>query len=345
MGNGNQTTDVGQNQLWATQFLALNEKKQMLTSGGLGTMGYGFPAAIGAKLGNPKKSVVVISGDGGMQMNIQEMATAVVYEIPIIICILNNGYLGNVRQWQEMFYHRHYSGTCMRYRRSCEIGCNHPKHDCPKYTPDFVRLAESYGAKGIRVTKSEDIETAFETAKQNTKTPTVIEFIIDREINVMPIVPPGNALSDMILEREENGKSYNLDSLTVGITEDSTISRMTISLTSDDKTFEQIKKQLNRSVEVIKVVDYTDIPIHMKEILFVKVNSCSEEDIKELFRISRVFGVSIIDYDGTVVLLECTQTENKNNDIIVLLKKKFINRIEIVRGGSVAVEAISISER
>lgn len=142
-----------------------------------------------------------------------------------------------------------------------------------------------------------------------------------------------------------SGKSYNLDSLTVGITEDSTISRMTISLTSDDKTFEQIKKQLNRSVEVIKVVDYTDIPIHMKEILFVKVNSCSEEDIKELFRISRVFGVSIIDYDGTVVLLECTQTENKNNDIIVLLKKKFINRIEIVRGGSVVVEAISISER
>lgn len=142
-----------------------------------------------------------------------------------------------------------------------------------------------------------------------------------------------------------SGKSYNLDSLTVGITEDSTISRMTISLTSDDKTFEQIKKQLNRSVEVIKVVDYTDIPVYMREILFVKVNSCSEEEIKELFRISKVFGVSIIDYDGTTVLLECAQTENKNNDIIALLKKKFINRIEIVRGGSVAVEALSISER
>ncbi len=142
-----------------------------------------------------------------------------------------------------------------------------------------------------------------------------------------------------------SGKSYNLDSLTVGITEDSTISRMTISLTSDDKTFEQIKKQLNRSVEVIKVVDYTDIPVYMREILFVKVNSCSEEEIKELFRISKVFGVSIIDYDGTTVLLECAQTENKNNDIIALLKKKFINRIEIVRGGSVAVEAVSISER
>ena len=191
------TTDVGQNQLWTTQFLELNDTKQMLTSGGLGTMGYGFPAAIGAKIGNPQKNVIVISGDGGMQMNIQEMATAVVYELPIIICILNNGYLGNVRQWQEMFYNKRYSSTCMRYRKSCEIGCNQPKHDCPEYSPDFISLAESYGAKGIRVTKSEEINSAFEFAKQNTKAPTVIEFIIDREKNVLPIVPPGNALIDM----------------------------------------------------------------------------------------------------------------------------------------------------
>lgn len=192
------TTDVGQNQLWTTQFLEVDENNQMLTSGGLGTMGYGFPAAIGAKLGNPQKDVIVISGDGGMQMNIQEMATAVVYELPIIICILNNGYLGNVRQWQEMFYERRYSSTCMRCRRSCEIGCNQPDQCCPAYTPDFVALAESYGAKGIRVAKAEDIKTALTSATQNTKTPTVIEFIIDREVNVMPIVPPGNPLSDMI---------------------------------------------------------------------------------------------------------------------------------------------------
>ena len=112
------TTDVGQNQLWATQFLDLDERKQMLTSGGLGTMGYGFPAAIGAQMGNPETDVVVISGDGGMQMNIQEMATAIVYELPITICILNNGYLGNVRQWQEMFFDKRYSSTCMRYRKA-----------------------------------------------------------------------------------------------------------------------------------------------------------------------------------------------------------------------------------
>ena len=142
-----------------------------------------------------------------------------------------------------------------------------------------------------------------------------------------------------------SAKSYNLDSLTVGITEDNTISRMTISLTSDDKTFEQIKKQINRSVEVIKLVDYTDRPIHMREILFVRVNGCSDSDITELFRISNVFDVPISDYDSTTVLLECIQTENWNNDLISLLSRKFSNRIEIVRGGSVAVEAVSISER
>ena len=142
-----------------------------------------------------------------------------------------------------------------------------------------------------------------------------------------------------------SAKSYNLDSLTVGITEDNTISRMTISLTSDDKTFEQIKKQINRSVEVIRDRDYTDRPIHMKEILFVRVNGCSDSDITELFRISNVFDVPIIDYDSTTVLLECIQTENWNNDLISLLSRKFSNRIEIVRGGSVAVDAVSISER
>ena len=196
------STDVGQNQLWATQFLELNEHKQLLTSGGLGTMGYGFPAAIGAKLGNPEKDVIVIAGDGGMQMNIQELATAIVYELPIVICVLNNGYLGNVRQWQEMFFDRRYSSICLRYRRSCDSNCNKPTECCPGYTPDFIKLAESYGARGIRVTDEDGIATALESAK-NTKVPTIIEFIIEREANVMPIVPPGNALEDMIMESED----------------------------------------------------------------------------------------------------------------------------------------------
>ena len=193
------TTDVGQNQLWTTQFLELTDKKQMLTSGGLGTMGYGLPAAIGAKIGNLNKDVIAICGDGGIQMNIQEMATAVVYELPIIICILNNGYLGNVRQWQEMFYKKRYSCTCLRYRKSCAAFCNTPSACCPDYIPDFVQLTESYGAKAFRVQRPEDIKTTLEEAKGTKKVPTVIEFIIDPEENVLPIVPPGNPLSDMIM--------------------------------------------------------------------------------------------------------------------------------------------------
>lgn len=142
-----------------------------------------------------------------------------------------------------------------------------------------------------------------------------------------------------------SGKSYNLDSLTVGVTEDKSISRMTISLTSDDQTFEQIKKQLNRSVEVIKVIDFTETPIHMKELMFIKIASCTEKDMRELSRISSVFNIKMIDYSPDSALIESVQTEQKNNDLIILFEKVFVNRIEIVRGGSVAVEAISISER
>lgn len=142
-----------------------------------------------------------------------------------------------------------------------------------------------------------------------------------------------------------SGKSYNLNSLTVGTTEDTTISRMTISLTSDDQTFEQIKKQLNRSVEVIKVIDFTDTAIHMKELMFVRVNNCSNEDIAKLTYMRDVFSAKMIDYDTTAVLFECVQTEERNNDFIRLIQSSFPNRIEIVRGGSVAIEAISISNR
>ncbi len=142
-----------------------------------------------------------------------------------------------------------------------------------------------------------------------------------------------------------SSKAYNIDTITVGTTEDTTVSRMTISFTSDDKTFEQIKKQFNRSVEVIKVVDYTDIPIHMKEILFVKINHCSEKDKKEIFRIADIFNITIVDYNYTSILLECTQTEDINDAIIKLLQEKFMNRMEITRGGVVATEAIGVANK
>ena len=193
-------TDVGQHQMFTTQYLELTEKKQLLTSGGLGTMGYGFPGAIGAQLGNPDTPVIAISGDGGMQMNIQEFATAVGQEFPLILCVFNNNYLGMVRQWQKLFYGKRYSMTCLRARKSCEGKCGTPECECPPYTPDFVKLAESYGAKGIRVFKPEEIKEAFEEARKNTKTPTLIEFIMDPEDLVYPMIKPGGTLEEMLMD-------------------------------------------------------------------------------------------------------------------------------------------------
>jgi acetolactate synthase-1/2/3 large subunit len=173
------TTEVGQNQMWAAQFYKFKKPKCFLSSGGLGTMGYGFPAAIGAAIGNPDKIVFDIAGDGSFQMNIQELATAVVNKIPVNIAILNNQYLGMVRQWQELFFQKRYSYSCL------------------KGSPDFVKVAQAYGAEGILVTKCEEVEDAIKKAIDS-PLPTVIDFRIVEEENVFPMVPAGAALTQMI---------------------------------------------------------------------------------------------------------------------------------------------------
>ena len=142
-----------------------------------------------------------------------------------------------------------------------------------------------------------------------------------------------------------SGKSYNLDTLTVGETEDPTVSRMTIGMTMDDVTFEQVIKQLNRCVVVIKVIDFTEVPIHKKELLYIKVSSCSEKDKAEVFRLAKVFSLDIIDYDRSHIIVQWVKPEDANKDMIALFNKTFINRVEVVRGGSVAIEAVSTQER
>lgn len=173
------TTEVGQNQMWTAQYYKFIKPRKFLTSGGLGTMGYGFPAAIGAQVANPDKLVIDIAGDGSIQMNIQELATAVKYELPVKVAILNNGWLGMVRQWQELFFGKRYS----------HVGIEN--------SVDFVKLAEAYGAVGFQVTKEEEIEKTLKEAF-SIKKPVLMDFHICREENVWPMVPAGDSLENML---------------------------------------------------------------------------------------------------------------------------------------------------
>jgi acetolactate synthase-1/2/3 large subunit len=175
------TTEVGQNQMWAAQYYQYTRPRTFLTSGGLGTMGYGFPAAIGAQVAFPEGLVIGIAGDGSFQMNSQELATVVQYQLPIKVVILNNGYLGMVRQWQEFFYGKRYASVSLE-----------------GVSPDFVKLAEAYGAVGLRATKPEEVIPTLQTAFSTPK-PVVIDFVVDPEENVYPMVPAGEPLNQMRL--------------------------------------------------------------------------------------------------------------------------------------------------
>jgi acetolactate synthase-1/2/3 large subunit len=175
-------TEVGQNQLWAAQWYKYSKPRTWLSSGGLGTMGYGLGAAIGAQIANPDKTVINIAGDGSFRMNLQELATAVRYKLPVIIAILNNGVLGMVRQWQTLFLDKRYAETTIE--------------DCL----DYVKLAEAFGGIGIRVDDPKDVDAAIEKALSVTDRPVVIDFRIDKDDKVYPIVPPGASIEDVITE-------------------------------------------------------------------------------------------------------------------------------------------------
>ncbi len=172
-------TEVGQNQMWAAQFFNFKNPRTFISSGGLGTMGYGFPAAMGAKVGRPESIVIDIAGDGSFQMNSQELATVVQNDIPVIVAILNNGFLGMVRQWQELFFSRRYSETCL------------------EGSVDFVKLAEAYGALGLRAKKKNEVKDVIKEAVKSGR-PAIIDFVVEREENVSPMVPAGAAINEIM---------------------------------------------------------------------------------------------------------------------------------------------------
>ncbi|GAA5529610.1 biosynthetic-type acetolactate synthase large subunit [Herpetosiphon gulosus] len=176
-------TDVGQHQMWAAQLIEYMKPHTHITSGGLGTMGFALPAAMGVQVACPNEEVWAIAGDGGFQMNLQELATVVQESLPLKICIINNGYLGMVRQWQELFHERRYSAT-------------------PMWSPDFIKLADAYGIPGLRVERPEDVAEAIHQARA-TNGPFLIEFVVEREVNVYPMVAPGASISDMFEDPNE----------------------------------------------------------------------------------------------------------------------------------------------
>ncbi len=186
------STEVGQNQMWAAQFYKFDKPRTLLTSGGLGTMGYGFPAAMGAQVAFPNKVVIDVAGDGSFQMNIQELATCVTYKLPVKIAILNNMYLGMVRQWQELFYSERYSYSYL------------------DVVPDFVKVAEAYGAVGLRATKPSEVDDVIKEALRVKDKPVVMDFIVDWKEKVYPMVPAGAALDEMIFGEEKKKKEKKL---------------------------------------------------------------------------------------------------------------------------------------
>jgi acetolactate synthase I/II/III large subunit len=188
-------TEVGQNQMYAAHYLNIRKPRTWISSGGLGTMGFGFPASIGAKVAKPDSRVWLIAGDGSFQMNLHELATVKQHDLKINIIIMNNQYLGMVRQWQELFYNKRYSGTCL----ACKDG---------SYWPDFVKLAEAYGLPGLRVEKSSQVEGALQESMKADQT-CLIEMMLEPEANVLPMLPPNGSVSTFFSRRNEKKSIFD----------------------------------------------------------------------------------------------------------------------------------------
>ena len=298
--------------MWAAQFYKFDQPRRWINSGGLGTMGFGLPAAMGVQLAHPGAPVACVTGEASIQMCIQELSTCKQYRLPIKVVNLNNQYMGMVRQWQEFFHGNRYAESYM------------------DALPDFVKLAESYGHVGMRIEKPGDVEPALKRGVRAQGRARVhgLRHRPDRER-----VPDGagrqGALGDdpgmrhiisVLLENEAgalsrvsglfSARGYNIESLTVAPTEDPTLSRMTIVTTGSDEVIEQITKQLNKLVDVVKVIDLSDGEHIERELMLVKVRAVGK-DREEMKRMADIFRGRIIDVTDKDYTIELTGTGSK----------------------------------
>lgn len=335
-------TEVGQHQMWAAQFYKFDEPRTFISSGGLGTMGFGLPAAIGAKVGRPDMTVIDIAGDGSIQMVMQELATAVINKIPIKVMVLNNGYLGMVRQLQGSFYEGRYSHTDI------------------SDSVDFVKLIESFGGIGFRVKKKEDVKGTIQKVLDSDKV-ALIDFWIDKDEIVPLITGPANSINKTVESKPLAQKSYiisvlvenktgvlakvsglfrrrgyNIESVAVGTTEDEKFSIITMVVSGKRHSIEQVIKQLYKLINVIKIQEMDLLKDPERELVLIKVKA-NPKNRPEIIGILNVLKAKAIEVSRKALLIEFTGNKRKINTLESMLSSYGI--LEIVRSGKIACKS------
>ena len=336
------TTEVGQHQMWAAQFYKFNKPRRWITSGGLGTMGFGFPAAIGASFAFPDATVIDIAGDGSFQMTLQELAIVKEHDLNVKVVVLNNKFLGMVKQWQDLFFDKRYASTSIPAQ------------------PDFVKLADAYGIKGYRAETPEGHDAGSGGGLQNQGALPSWKSWWMRKNMFIPWCPPAaptrtwscprkrtgrgrsgdeaeaqgrqkmrHTISVMVknqagvLSRVSNlfsARGYNIDSLVVGVTDDPKISRITIVVRGDDRIIDQVEKQLNKLIDVIKVIDLTHDDFIARDLALIKVKA-EPNTRSQVMEIVQCFDGKIVDVALKSFIIEVTGKESKINAMVELLKQ------------------------
>lgn len=345
-GDAYVTSDVGQHQMFAALYYPFDKPRRWINSGGLGTMGFGLPAALGVKMALPEETVVCVTGDGSIQMNIQELSTALQYELPVLVVNLNNRYLGMVKQWQDMIYSGRHSQSYMQS------------------LPDFVRLAEAYGHVGIQISHPQELESKLSEALEQVRNNRLVfvDVTVDGSEHVYPMQIRGGGMDEMWLSKTERNlimrrilsvllenesgalsrviglfsqRGYNIESLTVAPTDDPTLSRMTIQTVGDEKVLEQIEKQLHKLVDVLRVSELGQGAHVEREIMLVKIQA-SGYGRDEVKRNTEIFRGQIIDVTPSLYTVQLAGTSDKLDAFLASIRD-VAKIVEVARSGVVGL--------